>query len=189
MSALPFPAAEPLDPAAWREGLELPRWELAVTTTLIVTGAVASRDFYAGHHDRDAARAAGSPDVFMNIMTTAGLVGRYLTDLTGPDGRLDDLDLRLGAPNRPGDVLELGGEVVGTADGPDGSLLIDIAYRGTNARGAHAHGTARIDLARAGRNAAAHAPVAGGGEQPLPRGPHGRGAPHDSHHEEGTGED
>lgn len=126
-------------------GHVLPPLEIPVTTTLIICGAIASRDFYAGHHDRDAAQRAGSPDVFMNIMTTAGLVSRYLTDWAGPHAVLGELDLRLGAPNYPGDVLRLTGEVVDAGDG----TALRIRFEGRNSRGAHASGTAAVCL-RAG---------------------------------------
>lgn len=157
MTALPFTSAiEPWPTSAWKVGTALPTESVAITTTLIVGGAIASRDFYAGHHDRDAAQAAGSPDVFMNIMTTAGIIGRYLTDVAGPQAAIVDLDLRLGAPNYPGDVMVIEGEVSAAAGSPEPgagsspSLLVDVTFRGTNARGTHAKGTARLDLAGSG---------------------------------------
>ena len=52
--------------------LPLP-FALRVTSTRIVAGAIASRDFMPVHHDRDYARAQGAPDIFMNILTTNGL--------------------------------------------------------------------------------------------------------------------
>jgi len=51
-------------------GDELPTFELAVTSTVIVAGAIASRDFMPAHHDAEFARAQGAPDLFMNILTT-----------------------------------------------------------------------------------------------------------------------
>lgn len=130
-------------------GQQLPGLDIRVTTTLVVCGAIASRDFYAGHHDRDAAQRAGSPDVFMNIMTTAGLVGRYLTDWAGPYAVLGEIDIRLGAPNHPGDVLRLTGEVVDTRPGDDGALALRVRFEGRNSRGAHARGTADLVMRRA----------------------------------------
>ena len=55
-------------------GDELPVFELPVTSTVIVAGAIASRDFMPAHHDRDFARGQGAPDIFMNILTTNGYV-------------------------------------------------------------------------------------------------------------------
>jgi acyl dehydratase len=134
------------DSAAPGVGQELPAVEIPVTTTLIVCGAIASRDFYAGHHDRDAAQEAGSPDVFMNIMTTAGLVSRYLTDWAGPRAVLREIDLRLGAPNYPGDVMRLTGEVLEARTADDGVLAMEVRFEGRNSRGAHAAGTAGLDV-------------------------------------------
>ena len=50
---------------------------------LVVGGALASRDYMPVHHDKAAAQAQGMQDVFMNILTTNGLVGRYVTDWAG----------------------------------------------------------------------------------------------------------
>jgi acyl dehydratase len=66
-------------------GDDLPPLPIPITTSLVVGGALASRDFTPVHHDRAAAQAAGLQDVFMNILTTNGLVGRYVTDWAGPD--------------------------------------------------------------------------------------------------------
>lgn len=38
----------------------------------------------------------------MNILTTNGLVGRYVTDHFGPSAVLRKVAIRLGAPNYPG---------------------------------------------------------------------------------------
>ena len=66
-------------------GDELPRFDLPVTATLIVAGAIASRDFMPVHHDRDFAVAQHAPDIFMNILTTNGYVSRFVTDWAGPE--------------------------------------------------------------------------------------------------------
>ncbi len=55
-------------------GEQLPEWSLPLTPTTIVSTAIATRDWQAVHHDRDIARASGSNDIFMNILTTTGLV-------------------------------------------------------------------------------------------------------------------
>ncbi|HWN34585.1 MAG TPA: acyl dehydratase, partial [Pseudonocardia sp.] len=58
----------------------LPELTLEVTTTFVVSTAIATRDFQDVHHDRDAAVARGSKDIFLNILTTTGLVQRCVTD-------------------------------------------------------------------------------------------------------------
>ena len=55
-----------------------------VTPTFVVSTALATRDFQDVHHDRDRAVARGSKDIFLNILTTTGLVQRYVTDWAGP---------------------------------------------------------------------------------------------------------
>ena len=55
--------------------------------------------------------AAGLPDVFMNILTSQGLMTRYATDWSGPEAVVKSIDLKLGAPNVPGMVMTMTGEV------------------------------------------------------------------------------
>ena len=60
---------------AWKDisvGDEVTPLEIPLTTTLIVAGAIASRDYMPVHHDRDFANSQGAPDIFMNILTTNG---------------------------------------------------------------------------------------------------------------------
>jgi len=121
------------------EGTQLPPLHIDITRTLIVAGAIASRDYQDVHHDPDAARAKGSPDIFMNILTTNGLVSRYLTDHFGPTARLHALSIRLGAPNYPGDTLRLAGEIQHV----DGCELT-VRVTGDNNLGRHVTGTARL---------------------------------------------
>ncbi len=87
-----------------------------ITTTLVVSGALMTLDYFDGHHDRDMAVRRGSADVFMNIHTSAGLIERFISDWSGPEAIWRNLRLRLGAPNYPGDVMTLTGSVGGRAD-------------------------------------------------------------------------
>jgi acyl dehydratase len=121
-------------------GEVLPDLVVPITPTQIVAGALASRDFQDVHHDVPAARAKGSPDIFMNILTTNGLVGRYVTDWAGPDARLESIAIRLGVPNHPGDVMTLSGVV--TAVSGDG--VVEVAVRGANRLGDHVTGTVTL---------------------------------------------
>jgi acyl dehydratase len=129
-------------------GTELPALTVDVTTTTIVVGAIASRDFYPGHHDKDYAQRAGMDDVFMNILTTNGWVARYLSDWAGPDGILRRLDLRLGVPNYPGDTMVLTGRVTG-ARVAQGAGTVEVELQGVNGRGNHVTGRAVVELPRA----------------------------------------
>lgn len=106
----------------------LPTLEIAVTRTLIVAGALATRDYEDVHHDPARAVERGTPDIFMSINTTNGFVVRYVTDWAGPDARVLGLRTRLGAPAFPGDTVTFTGSYSG-----DGT----VAVRGTTARGVH----------------------------------------------------
>lgn len=122
-----------------------------VTAKLVVAGAIASRDFQDVHHDRDRAIAAGSPDIFMNILTTGGLVGRYASDWAGPEARIRSMKIRLGAPNYPGDVMTLSGSVLKKTQ-QSGGGRVELALRGYNRLGDHVTGTVEVDLPSGGAN-------------------------------------
>jgi hypothetical protein len=137
-------------------GDELPTLELPITRTLITSGAIASRDYQDVHHDQVLAKERGSPDIFMNILTTNGLVGRYVTDWSGPRSRLLDVSIRLGAPNYPDCTMTFTGSV--KEKGPladDGSGgTVTVAIRGANHLGDHVTGTVQV-LLPAGENGTA----------------------------------
>ncbi|MEV4739430.1 acyl dehydratase [Streptomyces sp. NPDC049555] len=130
-----------------KPGDELPPLAVPVTRTLIVAGALAGRDFKDVHHDVEAARAAGAPDIFMNILTTQGLVGRYLAERLGPGAVLRRLVVRLGVPNYPGDTLTLTGIITSTCDD---ERTADVTFTGTNSLGRHVTGTATLVLPASG---------------------------------------
>ena len=122
-------------------GDEIPMLEIPLTRTLIVSTAIASRDYQDVHHDPALANEKGSQDIFMNILTTNGLVGRYITDWAGPNAVLKSVRIRLGAPNYPGDTMRITGSVTGKADG-----LIEVGLKGSNGLGDHVTGTVTLAL-------------------------------------------
>lgn len=124
-------------------GAALPVWELPVTPTLVVSGALATRDFQDVHHDRDLAIKAGSKDIFLNILTTNGFVQRYVTEWTGPQALIRSCELRLGAPAYPGDTLSFAGTVVDVVD-VDGERRHVVEVVGTVSLGAHV--TSRVTI-------------------------------------------
>ena len=126
-------------------GDELPALDVPLTAAIIVGGAIASRDYTPVHHDRGAAQAAGMSDVFMNILTTNGYVGRYVSDWAGPDARIRKVAIKLGAPNLPGDTMKLRGKVA-KVDAAQGSVEIEVAAK--NAWGDHATGSVVVALPR-----------------------------------------
>jgi hypothetical protein len=123
-------------------GDELPTLDIPLTRTLIVSTAIASRDYQDVHHDPGLAQARGSKDIFMNILSTNGFVGRYITDWAGPDARLTSVKIRLGAPNYPGDTMVM----TGTVTKRDGAT-VEVALRGANSIGDHVTGTVTLELA------------------------------------------
>lgn len=126
-------------------GTPLPDFELLVTATRIVAGAIASRDFMPVHHDADYARAQGAPHMFMNILTTNGYVARFVTDWAGPEARLEKIAIRLGAPAIPGLILRFSGEVSEREEAGDEYRLV-VAVRAVNELGEHASGTVTLSL-------------------------------------------
>lgn len=126
-------------------GDTLPPLEIAITPTLIVATAIASRDYQDVHHDKSRAQELGSPDIFMNILTSNGLVGRYVTDWAGPEAILVSVSIRLGAPNYPGDKMVMSAEVTSKRE-KDGKCLVDLAVVGKNSIGVHVSGAVVIDL-------------------------------------------
>lgn len=126
-------------------GEALPPLVVPITTTLIVSGAIASRDYQDVHHDHALAIEKGAPDVFMNILTTNGLVGRFITDWVGPEALLRKVAIRLGVPNYPGDEMTITGDV-SSAKMIDGAGVVEVALVGANGLGNHVTGTVTIAL-------------------------------------------
>ncbi|URN06327.1 MaoC family dehydratase [Actinomadura madurae] len=124
-------------------GEELPELSVPLTRTMIVATALASRDYQDVHHDPALAVERGSKDVFMNILTTNGLVDRFVTGWAGPAAVVKAIRIRLGAPNYPGDTMVLTGTV--SAKDAEGRR-VEIAVRGVNALGPHVTGTVVVEL-------------------------------------------
>ena len=105
----------------------------------MVSSALATRDFQDVHHDRDAATARGSKDIFVNILTDTGLVQRFVTDWAGPSARVKDIAIRLGVPCYAYDTLVFTGSVT-AVDGED--VTVTVTGRGT--LGDHVTGTVTV---------------------------------------------
>ena len=126
-------------------GDALPELPIDITTSLVIGGALASRDYMPVHHDKAAAQAQGMNDVFMNILTTNGLVGRYVTDWAGADAIVKGIAIKLGTPNLPGDTMTMSGEIV---EKDDANGVVEVAVTGKNAWGNHVTGKVEIALPR-----------------------------------------
>ena len=125
-------------------GDKLPELDIDVSSGLIVSGALATRDFEPVHHDKSVAQSTGLPDVFMNILTSQGLMTRFATDWSGPEAVVRSLDIKLGAPNVPGMVMKISGEVTAK---DSGTGVVDIAVLGeNNIWGMHMQGIVQLAL-------------------------------------------
>jgi acyl dehydratase len=126
----PFPA--------FRVGDKLPELSIPIDRTTIAAAAIASQDFEDVHHDPGKAADRGTPDIFMSINSTNGFVDRYITDWTGPAGRITGVKLRLGVPMFAGDALTFTGEVIDDAAG------VTVRVVGSNTRGVHVSGEVTV---------------------------------------------
>jgi uncharacterized OB-fold protein/acyl dehydratase len=125
---------------AWRpaEGT-LPDRVIDVTPTFVIASALATRDFQDVHHDRDRAVGRGAKDIFLNILTTTGLVQRYVCDWAGAGAAVRAVSIRLGVPCHAGDTLTLTGQVTAS----EGTEQV-VSVTGSCRLGDHVTGTVRI---------------------------------------------
>jgi hypothetical protein len=122
-------------------GAKLPELKVCGDPTFIVSTAIATRDYQDVHHDRDAAQAKGSKDIFVNILTDTGLVQRYITDWAGPSAVIRSIGLRLGVPWYAYDTVTFAGEVTAVDEG-----LISLKIVGANSLGDHVVATATLTI-------------------------------------------
>jgi uncharacterized OB-fold protein len=132
LNPLALPAWKPADGT-------LPDRMIDVTPTFVVASALATRDFYVVHHDRDRAQAQGAQDIFLNILTTIGLVQRYVC-AWAPAAVVRATSIRLGVPCHAGDTLTLTGRVTAS----DGAEQV-VTVTGRCSLGDHVTGTVRIE--------------------------------------------
>jgi hypothetical protein len=119
----------------------LPELAIAATPTFVISSALATRDFQDVHHDRDLAVARGSKDIFVNILTSTGLVQRFVSGWAGPGAVIRSIAIRLGAPCYAGDTLTFSGRA-GPAE--DGERTVTVT--GRCSAGDHVTGTVRLSL-------------------------------------------
>ena len=134
-----FTRAGDMSLPAWRPAKgALPDRVIDVTPTFVIASALATRDFQDVHHDRDRAVARGARDIFVNILTTTGLVQRYVS-AWAPDAVVRAVSIRLGVPCHAGETLTLSGQAL------DEHV---VAVTGRCGLGDHVTGTVRIEPAR-----------------------------------------
>ncbi|GAA3004530.1 MaoC/PaaZ C-terminal domain-containing protein [Streptosporangium longisporum] len=124
-----------------RAGTLLPELAIELSPTVVVSTALATMDFTPVHHDVHRARAQGSKDIFLNILTTMGLVERYVTDWAGPEALIRGINVKLGVPAYAGDRLVFTGTVLTREEDE-----FTAEVRGRVSLGDHASGTVRFAL-------------------------------------------
>jgi hypothetical protein len=125
VTSLPAPTLLHGDVAA---GDTLPELHYDVTATTVVLGALAARDWRPMHHDKDfAVHRNGTQDIFLNTPNQAAWFERYLTDWTGPHGRLARVTFRMLGSVFPGDTMVLRGVVEGTEVDGTGCGFVSVA--------------------------------------------------------------
>lgn len=128
-----------------RVGTALAEESIEITPTFIISTALATRDFQDVHHDRDLAIAKGSQDIFLNILTTTGIVQRYVTDWAGPQALVRGVSIKLGVPCYAYETLRLFGQILDEQE-QDGEKRFVVEVLGRNSLGDHVTGTVRIAL-------------------------------------------
>lgn len=94
------------------EGQTLPELYHDVTATTVVLGALASRDWRPMHHDKDfAVNRNGLKNIFVNTPNNAAWFERYITDWTGPKGRLGRIKFTMKDSVFPDDRMVMSGTV------------------------------------------------------------------------------
>ena len=110
------------------EGAAIPSLSYEVTATTVVLGALASRDFRPMHHDRDfAQKRNGVKDIFLNTPNQAAWFERYLTDWTGPRGRLGRIKFRMKDSVYPGETMTFTGKVDKVSTDDTGCNWVDLS--------------------------------------------------------------
>jgi len=108
-------------------GESLPELAYDVSATTVILGALATRDWRPMHHDKDFAQQRnGVRDVFMNTPNQAAWFERFVTDWTGPKGRLGRMRFRMHDSVFPGDRMVMRGKVAGVGTDDAGCAWADL---------------------------------------------------------------
>src|SRR4029077_19530778 len=88
----------------------LPPLVVKILARHVVMGASSSRDWQPQHHDTHwAVERVKVKDIFLNTPNQAGWIERYLTDWTGPEGRLAKVRFKMKKSVCAGDTLRFEG--------------------------------------------------------------------------------
>ena len=136
---------ETLNAADIKVGDAVKPMAINLTHTIVAATAIASRDFMPVHHDKDYALAQFAPDIFLNILSTNGYVSRFLTDWAGPNAWVKGINVKLGVPAVPHQVLTFSGEVLSLEQLED-SVDVVVSVTASNDSGNHATGSAKVSI-------------------------------------------
>ena len=111
-------------------GDSLPTLEVKIRARHVVMGASSSRDWQPQHHDTHwAVERVKVKDIFLNTPNQAGWIERYLTDWTGPNGRLGKVRFKMKASVCAGDVLTFNATVTDKTKDERGVGWVDLDVR------------------------------------------------------------
>lgn len=145
-------------------GDELPVLEHECTATTVVLGALATRDWRPMHHDVDfAVNRNGAQNIFLNTPNQQAWLERYVTDWTGPRGRLGRMRFKMLDSVYPGDLMRFTGQVETTGTDPTGCGWAELAISLSALAGGD--GPARLCTTFTARVALPHLP--GDGDDPA----------------------
>ena len=111
-------------------GDAVPPLEVKIRARHVVMGASSSRDWQPQHHDTHwAVERVKVKDIFLNTPNQAGWIERYLTDWTGPNGRIGKVRFKMKKSVCAGDVLRFDATVTGTSKDEAGVGWVDLDVR------------------------------------------------------------
>ena len=111
-------------------GDALPTLEVKIRARHVVMGASSSRDWQPQHHDTHwAVERVKVNDIFLNTPNQAGWIERYLTDWTGPKGRLGKVRFKMKASVCAGHVLSFNATVTDKTKDDSGIGWVDLDVR------------------------------------------------------------
>jgi acyl dehydratase len=108
-------------------GQVLPSLALPLTLKRCIKWVGASRDFFEAHLDGDYARRTGARDLYVGIHFFYALVGRAITDWTGPAGFVERMEFTHWGRCFPGETASVTGRVAAVRRAERTVLDLEIA--------------------------------------------------------------
>jgi acyl dehydratase len=109
------------------EGAVLPEVQFHVSYAKVLGLALASWDFFPGHHDPEYARSQGQKEIYLNTMALAGFLDRIVLEWAGSHWWLQKRTMQIVKSVYAGDTLVGEGTVVGKSDcGASPSIAVEL---------------------------------------------------------------